>query len=85
MKNKRKAGGRPLERMVLRAARQYVKASRAYCYDCNTRLDAKPGDVKRHKLFWENQNAFQRMCDLVDKGTQNSVLDDTASEARERK
>jgi len=60
-----------LERQVLRAARDYVKASRAYNYDCNTRLDVKPGDPKRHALFWASQNAFQRMCRLVEEGTQN--------------
>lgn len=53
-----------LAEKVMRALKAYIRASRAYNYDCNMRCNAKPGDAKRNELFWKNQNAFTKLTNL---------------------
>lgn len=62
IKSKRKSPTK-LERLV----RIWIKASQAYNYDCNTRLDIKVPDRKRNILFWKANEAFSNVEDCLRK------------------
>lgn len=52
---------------LIRATKRYVRASKAYNLDCNTRLNVKAGDSRRNALFWKNNDAFHEMVNLIEK------------------
>lgn len=54
-----------LGREIVKSVKKYDKAAFAYNYDCNMRPNAKRGDDKRHRLFWNKTNAFEHMMNLV--------------------
>lgn len=63
-KTKRKTMARVTSRIVLRALKNWEKASSAYLVDCNKRLIKKP-DAKRRRLRLRNRLTFNRLISVI--------------------